>query len=100
MAKRELPRDEERVGWRERICQRLDVSPDLLPGAGLIEIRGREGVSVTGCGRILVYTPEEIRVTLGKGQVVIRGKRLICTSYRAGAVGIDGRILGVFFEEE
>ena len=89
----------ERPGFRERICRGLDIPPDLLPGAGLVEIRGRNSVTVKGCGRILVYTPEEIRIGLKSGCLSVTGKRLVCTSYYAGAVGIDGYICRVSFEE-
>ena len=99
MAKRARRSEEERAGWRERICRRLDVPPDLFPGAGLVEIRGREELCVKGCGRILVYTPELIRVALRGGSLVIEGKRLCCTSYRAGEIGIGGQICRVSFEE-
>lgn len=99
MAKKETGKREEKAGLREKLCQRLDIPPDLLPGAGLVEIRGRNSVSVRGCGKILVYTPEEIRIGLRKGSLLIVGKRLICTSYHAGAVGIDGWIDRVSFEE-
>ena len=91
---------DEKESLRERLCRGLDIVPDLLPGAGLIEIRGRNAMTVSGCGRILHYTPEEIRIRLKEGILSICGKRLSCTSYHAGAVGIDGYICRVSFEEE
>ncbi len=99
--KRESGAEEtEKVGLREKLCKNLDIPPDLLPGAGLVEIRGQNAVMVKGCGRILVYTSDEIRVALKKGYLRICGKRLVCTSYYAGAIGIEGLICGVLFEEE
>ena len=89
----------EKAGLRERLCRGLDIPPDLLPGNALIELRGQNAVTVRGCGRILLYTPEEIRLGLKKGYLSICGKRLVCTSYYAGAVGIDGYIRRVSFEE-
>ena len=90
---------QERGGWRERLCQRLDLPPDVLPGEGLVEIRGRYALCVSGCGKILTYTPDVICVAMGRGCLRIEGKRLICTSYHAGAVGVDGLICRVSFEE-
>ncbi len=92
-------RSEERGGWKERLCQRLDLPPDVFLGEGLVEIRGRYAVCVKGCGKILTYTPEEICVRMGQGCLRIEGKRLICTSYHAGAIGVDGMIDRVSFEE-
>ncbi len=90
---------EERAGWKERLCRRLDIPPDIFLGEGLVEIRGRSAVCVKGCEKILTYTPEEIRIGMGRGCLRIEGKRLVCTSYHAGAVGIDGLICRVSFEE-
>lgn len=84
---------------RERICQRLDLSPDFFSGAGLVEIRGRGEVTVRGGGRILLYTPSEIRIAMGDDTLSIVGESLVCTSYYPGAIGVGGRIFGVSFEE-
>ncbi|MBQ8331463.1 MAG: YabP/YqfC family sporulation protein [Clostridia bacterium] len=96
--RREEVRRGERAGIRERMTKSLDLPPDLL-GGGWIEIRGRNEVTVKGCGKILLYTPEEIRVGFGKDCLSVRGKRLVCTSYYVGAVGIEGYICGLSFEE-
>lgn len=86
--------------FRERLCRRLDLLPDLFGGEGLVEIRGRGAITVRGGGKILRYTPEEIRVSMPRCVLAIKGEELVCTSYYQGAIGIDGRIGGVFFEEE
>ena len=98
MEKKQTKR-EERGDWKERLCRKLDLPPDVFLGEGLVEIRGRNAVCIRGGGKILLYTPEEIRVALKRGCLRIEGKRLICTSYHAGAVGIDGLISRVSFEE-
>ncbi|MBQ9087088.1 MAG: YabP/YqfC family sporulation protein [Clostridia bacterium] len=90
----------ERADLRERLCRRLDLPPDCLPGVGLVELRGQNSMTVKGCGKILTYTPELIRIGLKKGVLCVRGRRLCCTSYYVGAVGVDGWICGVSFEEE
>lgn len=89
----------EHEGWRERISRALDVPPDLLPGGSLLEIRGREAMTVRGSGKILVYTPEQVCVELGHGVLSVKGKRLVCTTYYLGALGIEGRIEMVSFED-
>ncbi len=99
MGKRQKKR-EEKESWRERLCRSLDVPPDVFSGEGLVEIRGRSALCVSGCGKILVYTPEEIRIALRRGALKIEGKRLCCTSYHVGAIGVDGHICRVSFEEE
>lgn len=92
-------RDEGRESLRERICRGLDIEPDVFPNESMVEIRGRGSMIVRGCGRILLYTPDEIRLEMGESEITVWGERLVCTSYYLGAVGIDGRINGVNFKE-
>ncbi|MBQ2999858.1 MAG: YabP/YqfC family sporulation protein [Clostridia bacterium] len=94
-----MERKEKRGELRERLCRRLDLVPDLFSGEGLVELRGRGAATVRGGGRILLYTPSEIRIAMGKYTLSIVGEELVCTSYYQGAVGVDGRIFGVSFEE-
>lgn len=90
----------DRESFREKLYKNLDIEPDILPGGSTIELRGRNSMTVRGCGKILEYTPESIRLGLGDGELSICGARLICTSYRAGAVGIEGRIDNISFKED
>ncbi|MBR2354074.1 MAG: YabP/YqfC family sporulation protein [Clostridia bacterium] len=90
---------EDRGGMKERLCRALDLSPDIFPGETLVELRGRGSLSVSGCRGILDYTPELIRLSLKKGNLLIEGRRLSCASYLAGSVGIDGQIDSLRFEE-
>ena len=85
---------------KERLCHALDIQPDVFPKESLVEIRGRNGVTVRGGGRMLTYTDVLIRMRLGKGILRIEGKRLCCTAYHVGAAVIDGRIDTVSFEDE
>ena len=85
---------------RQRLCATLDISPDVLPHGSLVQIRDRGYVEVTGCGKILRYTREEICVKLHRGALTVRGEGLLCSSFCRGELGIEGKILGVSFEEE
>ncbi len=95
--KRNVTVENEREGWRERMSRALDIPPDLWPGGSLVEIRGRHAMTVRGNGKILVYTPEEICVELKQGVLSVKGRRLVCTSYYVGALGIEGKIDEVTF---
>ncbi len=92
-------RDENRETLRERICRGLDIEPDVFPHEGMVEIRGRSSMTVRGCGRILVYRPDEIRLEMGASEITVWGEKLVCTSYYLGAVGIEGRIKAINFGE-
>ena len=89
---------EERAGFKERLCHALDIQPDIFPRGTLVEIRGRNSVTVKGGGRITLYTEEEIRLVLSDGELCVRGKRLCCSAYCRGATVIDGYVSSVGFE--
>ena len=84
---------------RERLCSALDITPDMLPRAETVEIRGRNSVCIREGGKILCYTPEKISVAIFGGSVSVIGKRLVCAAYVQGALRIDGYIEAVSFEE-
>lgn len=85
---------------KERLCHALDIQPDIFPRESLVEIRGRNSVTVRGGGKMLTYTDALIRIQAGKGILRIEGRRLCCTAYHVGTTVIDGRIDTVSFEEE
>lgn len=84
----------------EWLAVKLDFPPDVLCGGMRVELRGRNALTVHGCHRILTYTPCMIRLALTGCILRISGERLICQSYLAGAVGVDGRIDTLHFESE
>ena len=90
----------DKADLRERLCTALDISPDLLPGGFSVDLRGRNQVSISGGGRILLYTPERVSICVPSGRVTVTGKRLRCVSYLAGAVDIQGHIDGVLLEDK
>ena len=91
--------NEKKEKFSERLCKRLDISADILPGGNRVERRGRGYILVSGCGRILLYTPSEIRVELSDSVLSIVGEGLLCVAYTAGEVGIEGKVSRVSFEE-
>lgn len=99
-AMRKKEEGRERIALRERLCRGLDIPPDCFSGTGLLEVRGQNSMTVKGCGKILTYTPEVIRIAWKRGVLGVYGKRLCCTSYYVGAIGIDGMIEKICFEEE
>jgi hypothetical protein len=60
-------------------------------------MRGRHTLTVHGCRKILDFTPCEVRLALENATLTVSGRRLICTAYLAGAVGIEGYICAVTF---
>lgn len=98
--KRNEKHQNSRVSFAEKINKTLDISPDILPHGTMISIRGRSSMSVNGSIGILLYTPNEIKLSMHKGALSIKGSRLVCASYHTKEIRIDGSIDSISFEEE
>jgi len=83
----------------ERLAVGLDIPADVFDGGIRLDMRGRHTLTVHGCRRILDFSPCEIRLSLGGCVLTVCGLRLICTAYLAGAVGIEGCINAIRFDE-
>ncbi len=85
----------------QRIFRALDIPAEALPHSTAVEIHGRNLVKIVGGGAITLYSPDEIRISLGHQDehISVKGYALSCSSYNMGAVGIEGRICSVAFEE-
>ena len=92
--------ENERRPLTEWLAVKLDIPADTLTDGLRLDMRGRNTLTVHGCTGILDYSPCEIRLALRDGVLSVLGQRLICTSYLAGAVGIDGCICALRFEDE
>lgn len=95
-------KNKERAGTKERtikdkIRKGLELD-DVLCASDMLEVRGRETLTVRGCRKILLYTAQEIRLRLCEYVLVIKGEGLYCASYYAGAVRVDGEISSLEFE--
>ena len=88
----------------ERICRRLDIMPESVSHTPYIELHGRTLLKIRDGGKILLYTPEKIRIALarGGGTITVIGSGLSCSFYNMGALGIEGNIDTLTFvcEEE
>ena len=84
----------------EWLAVKLDFPPDVLSGGMRVELRGRHSLLVHGCLRILHYAPEEMRLGLRDCVLCVTGERLVCHSFLAGAVGVDGLIQGLCFLDD
>ena len=88
----------------ERICRRLDIVPESVSHTPCIELHGRTLLKIRDGGKILLYTPEKIRIALarGGGEITVIGKGLSCSFYNMGALGIEGNVDTLTFvcEEE
>ena len=81
----------------EWLAVKLDIPADVTGDGLRLDMRGRHTLTVHGCRKILDFTPCEVRLALESSTLTVSGRRLICTAYLAGAVGIAGYICAVTF---
>ena len=83
----------------EWLAVKLDFPADLTGDGIRLDLRGRNALTVHGCTRILDFTPCAVTLEMGDSTLTVRGLRLICTTYLAGAVGIEGHICCMEFSD-
>lgn len=81
----------------EYLSVKAELPSDALIGETRIELRGRNILFIGGCRRILKYSPTLIAVEVKGDCVVVKGERLICTSYHAGNISVEGFISSLSF---
>lgn len=84
----------------EWLATRLDIPPDVWTGGMRVEIRGRNSAVVHGCQRILSYRPDQVCLQMKTCRLSVKGKRLCCVAYLAGAVELNGEIDSVDYVAE
>ncbi len=78
-------------------CKKL-AERFFQPAAGeCITLRGQHKAEITGCQRILAYSPTRITLLMGRKKLILVGKGMVCSSFSAGSLWIKGRINGVFY---
>lgn len=78
------------TAW-DRIKSLADI-PGELGNGFYLQMRGEHQLIVSGCRKILEYSPQRIRLAIKGFSLVICGEGLVCSSYFERAVGIEGII--------
>lgn len=91
---------DKKQGFLEYLSVKAELPSDVIAGDVRVELRGRHCLFIQGCRRIQKYSPEHITVNLRSDNMSVKGERLVCTSYHAGAVSIEGLIVSVSFDGE
>ncbi len=94
------PQNKSRPTLSEWLSVHLDIPSDLSSEGLRLDLRGRHTLTVHGCRRIVDFSPVRIRLSMAGCDLLVEGERLSCTSYLAGAVGIEGCICRMEFLDE
>lgn len=62
-----------------------------------VVLRGEKSATVYGCRKILRYSKENVCLHLGKRRVRVEGEGLVCTTFSAGTVTVEGCIAGAHY---
>ncbi len=84
---------------RERVRMKYGSSAAVLHGDTAV-LRGKNGVVLYGCRRILSYDRQRICFAGKEYRICVWGNALVCTSFTAGTVTVEGRIGGVRYCNE
>lgn len=86
----------------ERVCRALEIMPESVSKAPVLELHGRSLLKLIDGGKILLYSKEKITVELTRksGRLCVEGNGLSCSYFNLGAIGIEGKINSISFEEE
>lgn len=77
----------------------LELPESLFGDGPFIELRGRRELCIQGCKKILCCTPNTVCLALREGVLKVEGSDLICLTYFAGAMSIQGYIRCMSFVE-
>ena len=75
-----------------QMTKRLELPKDLMFGAAIITVTGRNDLMVENYKGILEYHQDKIRLSLKQGQVEIAGDQLKIEYYTSEDMRITGRI--------
>ena len=88
-----------REDWITRLGRNLDLPCEAMPGGFGLTLSGTGQLTLRGCRRILAYTPECVRLSVGRRAVAVTGERVLCTVFEAGSVTVEGRIDAIRLEK-
>ncbi len=95
---KEKERKAERLTYLEIISQNLSLPPDIIAGAPIITVHGRNTICIENHKRILEYTNEKVRISTKIGCLCIEGKSLKISFYTKEELKIMGVIHKVYYE--
>ena len=84
---------------REKLASAASMPKDVVLGASVVTMLGRNEVSIENYRGIIEYTDTLIRVQTKHGQVRLCGKRLKIEYYTNDEMKITGRVISVEFGE-
>lgn len=96
---KEKDRKAERISYLEIISQNLMLPPDIIAGAPIVTINGRNSISIENHKKIMEYTGEKIKISTKICNLCIEGKNLKITYYTKEELKVTGIIHSVYYQQ-
>lgn len=84
--------------WKEGLVESLELPKDLMYGAVLVSITGRQEILIENYRGILEYTQNHISLQTKTCRLVVRGKNLNISYYTNEEMKITGVIDSLLYE--
>ena len=91
---------EERMRFLEILSESIALPPDVLAGAPIVTMHGRNAVYVENHKKITEYSEEHILIQTGSCKLAIEGKRLKIDYFTKEELKISGLIRRISYGEE
>lgn len=91
LKKKEKLEDKERESYLNMLSSTLNLPSDILTGAPIITLIGKNEISVENYKRIIEYTNINIKILTNVGSVLIEGKDLKILYFAGDEMKITGR---------
>ncbi|WP_132280502.1 sporulation protein YqfC [Natranaerovirga hydrolytica] len=93
--KKRLNKEEDSI--KENLTQALNLPQDVTLGASLVTVTGKNEVYIENYKGIVEYDSDYIKLSTKKGQIELRGKRLLINYLTNDEMKITGRISNISF---
>lgn len=97
LKEQEKKEKEERLSFLEILSESIALPPDVLAGAPIVTMHGRNAIYVENHKKITEYSEERILIQTGSCRLAIEGKRLKIDYFTKEELKISGLILQVSY---
>lgn len=89
---------EERLKFLEILSESMSLPPDVLTGAPIVTMHGRNAIFIENHKKIAEYSENQIIVQTGMCQVLVEGKRLKIDYFTKDEMKISGIVRQVSYQ--
>ena len=98
LRQKEKQEKEERLRFLEVLSESISLPPDVLAGAPIVTMHGRNAVFIENHKKIAEYSEEQIVVQTGVCSVLVEGKRLRIDYFTTEEMKISGFVRQVSYQ--